>query len=314
MSWRHGPVGPGWRCCSSSWAMPEVADWLTQTWAFFLIASLVNVAGAAVHGVLASQGVCQGDRSESHGFWVSPVRWSSCSLLTFTPLSAMGSSRAWNNLATPIRLGSTTRAFWPRQGAPWRAAGKLLPSTWNWVRHLWGLWLPARGCLPTATASPSSPARSSARQEHHPGQPVCRPGPGYLYAVAGDASCTGPSVFQFPERTTPLWTRHWRGELAGYAAAPGRTHFGRAGRGGHQNPTLVILMAGSFILFNLWWVALYLPGLPPHPVRLGDGPHGARGGSPTSNPRWASPVKNHILCFILGRDRHPALRACGKSR
>ena len=66
-----------------------------------------------------------------------------------------------------------------------------------------------------------------------------------------------------------------------------------------QNPILVILMAGSFILFNLWWVALSYLAFPRILFAWGMDRMGPRWFTDI-NPRWASPVKNHILCFILG--------------
>jgi len=58
-------------------------------------------------------------------------------------------------------------------------------------------------------------------------------------------------------------------------------------------------MAMSFIVFNLWWVALSYLAFPRILFAWGMDRMGPKWFADIDY-RWASPVKNHILCFILG--------------
>jgi amino acid transporter len=58
-------------------------------------------------------------------------------------------------------------------------------------------------------------------------------------------------------------------------------------------------MTLSWILFNLWWVALSYLAFPRILFAWGMDRMGPKWFADIDY-RWASPVKNHILCFILG--------------
>jgi amino acid transporter len=55
----------------------------------------------------------------------------------------------------------------------------------------------------------------------------------------------------------------------------------------------------SFIVFNLWWVALSYLAFPRILFAWGMDRMGPKWFADIDY-RWASPVKNHILCFVLG--------------
>lgn len=66
-----------------------------------------------------------------------------------------------------------------------------------------------------------------------------------------------------------------------------------------RNPALLILMGSSFILFNIWYVALSYMAFPRILFAWGMDRMGPKWFSDIDY-RWATPVKNHILCFVLG--------------
>jgi amino acid transporter len=67
----------------------------------------------------------------------------------------------------------------------------------------------------------------------------------------------------------------------------------------NHSPFVVFMMAMSFIVFNLWWVALSYLAFPRILFAWGMDRMGPKWFADIDY-RWASPVKNHILCFILG--------------
>jgi len=63
---------------------------------------------------------------------------------------------------------------------------------------------------------------------------------------------------------------------------------------------LAFLMASSYILFTLWWLALSYLAFPRILFAWGMDRMGPKWFTDI-NPRWASPVKNHILCLVLSQ-------------
>lgn len=86
--------------------------------------------------------------------------------------------------------------------------------------------------------------------------------------------------------------------MTGYAL-PWPTHFVGLAAVITQNKFVVFMMALSFMLFNLWWVALSYLAFPRILFAWGMDRMGPKWFADIDY-RWASPVKNHILCFILG--------------
>jgi amino acid transporter len=86
--------------------------------------------------------------------------------------------------------------------------------------------------------------------------------------------------------------------LAGYTLPWSPNFVGLAAVINH-NPFVVFMMAMSFIVFNLWWVALSYLAFPRILFAWGMDRMGPKWFADIDY-RWASPVKNHILCFILG--------------
>ncbi len=257
----------------------------------FLIATLVNLAGLLflVFGIK----VFAKAQKVIMVLGISRLRWSSCWCFTFT--SRDGFVQAWNNLAA--QYGSLDyNGFLAAAKGAMEEAGKVLPTTWNWFDTLGvmvaGSWLFAYSYCITFIAG----------EVKRPDKTIIL---GNLFAVLV------PAVFMlwlaivlyrtvgFQFLSATAWVDETLGgELAGYTL-PWSPHFVGLAAVITQNPILVILMAGSFILFNLWWVALSYLAFPRILFAWGMDRMGPRWFTDI-NPRWATPVKNHILCFILG--------------
>ena len=102
--------------------------------------------------------------------------------------------------------------------------------------------------------------------------------------------------FEFLSATA--WVDNMGEGLAGYTF-PWSPHFVGLAAVITQNKIYTFLMALSFILFNLWWVALSYLAFPRILFAWGMDRMGPKWFADIDY-RWASPVKNHILCFILG--------------
>jgi amino acid transporter len=102
--------------------------------------------------------------------------------------------------------------------------------------------------------------------------------------------------FEFLSATA--WLDNLGEGLAGYTF-PWSTHFVGLAAVISQNKIVTFVMALSFILFNLWWVALSYLAFPRILFAWGMDRMGPKWFADIDY-RWSSPVKNHILCFILG--------------
>ncbi len=87
--------------------------------------------------------------------------------------------------------------------------------------------------------------------------------------------------------------------VTGGIPLPWSTHFVGLAAVITQNKVLVFMMALSFMLFNLWWVALSYLAFPRILFAWGMDRMGPKLFTDIDY-RWASPVKNHIICFIFG--------------
>ena len=68
----------------------------------------------------------------------------------------------------------------------------------------------------------------------------------------------------------------------------------------NQNKIILFIAVMSFLAFNLWWIALSYLAFPRIIFAWGMDRMGPKWFTDI-NPRFASPVKNHILCFVLGQ-------------
>jgi len=68
----------------------------------------------------------------------------------------------------------------------------------------------------------------------------------------------------------------------------------------NQNKLLLFIAVLSFLAFDLWWVALSYLAFPRIIFAWGMDRMGPKWFT-SINPRFASPVKNHVLCLVLGQ-------------
>jgi APA family basic amino acid/polyamine antiporter len=290
-------VDPGLVMLFQFLGMPEVADWLTQPIAFFAIATLVNIAGLLfmVFGVRVFARV-------QKVIMVLGITGCVVILLVLTFTSRDAFVQAWNSLAA--QYGSLDyNSFLTAAEEAMQEAGKVLPTTWNWFDTLGvmvaGSWLFAYSyCITFIAGEVKRPEKSIIL--------------GNLFAILVPAFfmlwlaiVLYRSVgFQFLSATAFV-DENLGTDLAGYALPWSPNFVGLAAvvvetfKSQALNTIAMILMAGSFILFNLWWVALSYLAFPRILFAWGMDRMGPRWFTDI-NPRWASPVKNHILCFVLG--------------
>ena len=89
------------------------------------------------------------------------------------------------------------------------------------------------------------------------------------------------------------------GEMEGYTV-PWSTHFLGLLAMVNQNKVVLFISVLSFLAFDLWWVALSYLAFPRIIFAWGMDRMGPKWFTDI-NPRFASPVKNHVLCFVLGQ-------------
>ena len=266
--------------------MPAAAEFCTTPIALFLISSLVNIIAllflvfgmkvfAAVQKVVMVLGILGGI----------------VILLLFTFTSREGFTQAWNSVAA--QYGSLDyQGFLTAAAAAMKEAGTALPTTWNWFDTLGvmvaGSWLFAYSYCITFIAG----------EVKRPDKTIIL---GNLFAVLVPAffmlwlaivlyRAVG---FQFLSATA--WVDY--NGLAGYTV-PWSSHYVGLAAMLTKSPILLILMAGSFILFNLWYVALSYLAFPRIVFAWGMDRMGPKWFTDIDY-RFATPVKNHILCFIL---------------
>ncbi len=214
-------------------------------------------------------------------------------VLTFT--SHDGFVQAWNNVAA--QYGSLNyNDFLTAAQTAIEEAGQVLPSTWNWTDTLGvmvaGSWLFAYSyCITFIAGEVKRPDKTIILANL---SAILVPGFFMLWLAIALYRTVG---FQFLSATAFV-DETLGGVLTGYTL-PWSTHFVGLAAIINHNAIVVFLMALSFILFNLWWVALSYLAFPRILFAWGMDRMGPKWFADI-NYRWASPVKNHILCFILG--------------
>ncbi len=211
-------------------------------------------------------------------------------LLTFTSHDTFVQS--WNTIAT--QYGSLDfNGFLTSAQAAMQEAGTALPTTWNWFDTLGvmvaGSWMFAYSYCITFIAG----------EVKRPDKAIIL---GNLFAVLVPAffmlwlAIVLYRVVGFQFLSATAWVDY--NGLEGYTV-PWSTHFVGLAAMLTRSPILLILMASSFILFNIWYVALSYLAFPRILFAWGMDRMGPKWFTDIDY-RWATPVKNHILCFILG--------------
>jgi APA family basic amino acid/polyamine antiporter len=213
-------------------------------------------------------------------------------VLTFTSREAFVT--AWNNLA--LQYGSLDyNGFLTTARSTIEAAGDVLPKTWNWYDTLGvmvaGSWLFAYSyCITFIAGEVKRPDKTIILANL---SAILIPAFFMLWLAIALYRTVG---FEFLSATA--WVDNLGEGLAGYTL-PWSPHFVGLAAVINHNWFVVFMMAMSFIVFNLWWVALSYLAFPRILFAWGMDRMGPKWFADIDY-RWASPVKNHILCFVLG--------------
>ncbi len=266
--------------------MPAAAEFCTQPIALFLISTLVNIIALLflVFGMKVFA-------SAQKVVMVLGITGGIVILLLFTFTTREGFTQAWNSVAA--QYGSLDyQGFLTAAGAAMKEAGTALPATWNWFDTFGvmvaGSWLFAYSYCITFIAG----------EVKRPDKTIIL---GNLFAVLVPAffmlwlAIVLYRVVGFQFLSATAWVDY--NGLAGYTV-PWSSHYVGLAAMLTKSPILLILMAGSFILFNLWYVALSYLAFPRIVFAWGMDRMGPKWFADIDY-RWATPVKNHILCFIL---------------
>jgi APA family basic amino acid/polyamine antiporter len=215
-------------------------------------------------------------------------------LLVFTFTSRDAFVQAWNNLAT--QYGSLSyQGFLDTARTTMEEAGSVLPTTWNWVDSLGvmvaGSWLFAYSYCITFIAG----------EVKRPDKTIILANLSAILVPAFFMTWLAIVLYRtvgFEFLSATAWVDNMGEGLAGYSL-PWSTNFVGLAAVISQNKFVVFMMALSFMLFNLWWVALSYLAFPRILFAWGMDRMGPKWFADIDY-RWASPVKNHILCFFLG--------------
>jgi amino acid transporter len=291
-------VDPGLTMLFQFLGKPDIADALVSKvntpfgpfaiW-FFVIASVVNVIGLlfVVFGVKIFASV-------QKVIMILGIAGATVILLVFTFTSHDSFVRSWDKLA--IQYDSLNYdGFLTAARTTIESAGNVLPKTWNWFDTLGvmvaGSWLFAYSyCITFIAGEVKRPDKTILMANL---SAILVPAFFMLWLAAVLYRTVG---FEFLSATA--WIDNLGEGLAGYNF-PWSPHFVGLAAVITQNKILVFLMAMSFIVFNLWWVALSYLAFPRILFAWGMDRMGPKWFADIDY-RWASPVKNHILCFILG--------------
>ena len=282
-------IDPGLVMMFQFLGVPQAAEWLGTPFAVFAISSVVSFIALlfVVFGIKVFASV-------QKVVMVLAVTGTVIILLVLTVTTREAFINSWNNLA--IQYGSLSYdAFLSTARTTIESAGNVLPTTWNWYDTLGvmvaGSWLFAYSYCITFIAGE-----------------VKRPDKTII--LANLAAVLVPAFFMtwlaivlyravgFEFLSATAWVDNSGEALAGYTF-PWSPNFVGLAAVITQNKFVVFMMALSFILFNLWWVALSYLAFPRILFAWGMDRMGPKWFADIDY-RWASPVKNHILCFILG--------------
>jgi len=282
-------IDPGLVMMFQFMGMPQVADFLTTPLAVFLISSVVSFI--ALLFVVFGMKVFATIQKIVMGLGIAGVI---VILLVFTFTSRADFVQAWNGMAA--QYGSLDyNGFLSSVKSAAAEAGDIIPVTWNWFDTFGvmvaGSWLFAYSYCITFIAGE-----------------VKRPDKTIIFANL--SAILVPAFFMvwlaivlyrtvgFEFLSATAWLDNMGEGLAGYTF-PWSTHFVGLAAVISQNKLVVFMMALSFILFNLWWVSLSYLAFPRILFAWGMDRMGPKWFADIDY-RWASPVKNHVLCFVLG--------------
>ena len=175
-------------------------------------------------------------------------------------------------------------------------AGAAMPSTWNWSDTLGtmvaGSWLFAYSyCITFIAGEVKRPDKTIILANLFA---ILVPGAFMLWAAIALYHMVPFDFFS----ATQYFDNNL-GEMEGYTV-PWSTNFLGLLAMVNQNKVLLFIAVLSFLAFDLWWVALSYLAFPRIIFAWGMDRMGPKWFTDI-NPRFASPVKNHVLCFVLGQ-------------
>jgi APA family basic amino acid/polyamine antiporter len=281
-------VDPGLTMLFQFIGRSDIADWLSQPLGLFLISSLVNLIALMflVFGMklfAIAQKIVMG-LAMFGGIVILIV-------LTITSHDAF--VNIWNNIA--VQYGSLSyTGFIDAARTAMADAGTPLLSTWNWFDTLGvmvaGSWLFAYSyCITFIAGEVKRPDKTIILGNLFA---ILIPAVFMLWLAAVLYRMVG---FEFLSATAFVDNA---GELAGYTV-PWMPNFVGLAAMITRSPVVLIIMASSFILFNIWYVALSYLAFPRILFAWGMDRMGPKWFTDIDY-RWSTPVKNHILCFVLG--------------
>jgi amino acid transporter len=196
----------------------------------------------------------------------------------------------WNALAA--QYGSLDYSAY--LAAVGEAAGEAMPSTWNWYDTFGvmvaGSWLFAYSYCITFIAG----------EVKRPDKTIILANFFAIIVPAAFMIWTALALYKmvpFDFLSATQWANN-NGQPDGYAM-PWDTNYVQLLAFVNSNKLLMFVAVLSFLAFDLWWVALSYLAFPRIIFAWGMDRMGPKWFTDI-NPRWASPVKNHILCFFLG--------------
>jgi len=281
-------IDPGLTMLFQFLDMPAVADWLKQPIVLFLFSSIVNLIALLflVFGMkvfATAQKIVMG-LAMTGGILI---------LLVLTFISHDSFVNIWN--ATAAHYGSLNfNAFLEAARTAMADAGTPLKSTWNWFDTLGvmvaGSWLFAYSyCITFIAGEVKRPDKTIILGNLFA---VLVPAVFMVWLAAALYRLVG---FEFLSATAFVDNA---GALDGYTV-PWMPNFIGLAAMITRSPILLILMATSFILFNIWYVALSYLAFPRILFAWGMDRMGPKWFTDIDY-RWSTPVKNHLLCFVLG--------------
>jgi len=270
------------------------AAWLQHDYALFLAASLINLIGF-LHVVFGLKVFALAQR-----FYMAVIVAGSLALsVVFTTTSHFDFVRHWNEFAQQHQ-SLDYQQYLARVDAAVRAAGGAggVPATWNWPDTLGVMlamsWLFAYSYSIAFVGGEVRRPERTMLWAHL--LAIVMPFALFIWVAWALYHSVG---FEF------LSAASWHDQsgggadtIAGYALPWAPSVYGLAAVITH-NRFAMALIAIAFVACNIWWVALSYLAFPRTLFAWGMDRMGPRWFAQIS-PRYASPVKNHVLCFALG--------------
>jgi basic amino acid/polyamine antiporter, APA family len=199
----------------------------------------------------------------------------------------------WNSIAA--QYGSVGYAEF-LAGAS-KELGGAFPKTWNWSDTFGvmvaGSWLFAYSyCITFIAGEVKRPDKTIILSNLFA---ILVPGAFMLWAAFGLYH-----MVEFNFFSATQFIDNAGSDLGGTYTVPWGTNFLGLLAMVNQNKVILFISVLSFLAFDLWWVALSYLAFPRIIFAWGMDRMGPKWFTDI-NPRFASPVKNHVLCFVLGQ-------------